>query len=245
MPHTRTSLKLTQKFETATMKATATASITTAKAKTKTTVTKITKLSLKPKSTPTTAPAAKPTTAIKKHKQQMVLTKSPHKLIDCEMLQEQNVINEIKSPNVNNNNKTVKKLPTNESNLLEKHECKKRKSYDPIKARQFIQQQQEKRKEELIEMAKMPPQRDVIKKRLNELKKNSLKIVKQNVQRARRCSLEATNDSEITIQNGTKEFFLILELLSIFSYIPINFNLLHLVNKQLFLLFYLIFFNRF
>lgn len=61
----------------------------------------------------------------------------------------------------------------------------KRKSYDPIKARQFIREQQERRKLSAMEKAKASMNQEEIKKRLDNLRKNSLKIVNKNVKRAR------------------------------------------------------------
>lgn len=61
----------------------------------------------------------------------------------------------------------------------------KQKSYDPVKARQFIRQQQEKRKLDAKEMAKASANQDEIKKRLDVLRRNSLKILNKNVKRAR------------------------------------------------------------
>ena len=65
----------------------------------------------------------------------------------------------------------------------------KEKSYYPIKARQFIREQQEKRKEQTKEAARGQIQKDEIKKRLAALQKNSLKIVGANIKRARKKSI--------------------------------------------------------
>lgn len=62
----------------------------------------------------------------------------------------------------------------------------KRKSYDPIKARQFIRQQQDKRKEIEKEKAKGVQRKVEIRERLDKLRKNSLKIIGENVKRAKK-----------------------------------------------------------
>lgn len=64
----------------------------------------------------------------------------------------------------------------------------KLKSYDPIKARQFIRSQREKRKETEKEKSKAPSSKEEIKRRLSVLQKNSLKIVGKNVQKARQST---------------------------------------------------------
>lgn len=61
----------------------------------------------------------------------------------------------------------------------------RRKSYDPIKARQFIREQQEKRKLNALEKAKAAVNQEEIKKRLDNLRRNTLKIVNKNVKRVR------------------------------------------------------------
>lgn len=76
--------------------------------------------------------------------------------------------------------KPVVAVATEES----KEKCK-RKSYDPIRARQFIREQQEKRKLSAMEKAKESINQEEIKRRLDNLRKNSLKIVNKNVKRAR------------------------------------------------------------
>lgn len=64
-------------------------------------------------------------------------------------------------------------------------EKSKRKSYDPVKARQFIREQQEKRKLCALERSKASVNQEEIKKRLANLRTNSLKIVNKNVKRVR------------------------------------------------------------
>lgn len=91
-------------------------------------------------------------------------------------------------------NTPKKRIKSTEAANAEKSADKcKRKSYDPIKARQFIREQQEKRKLSAQEKAKATANQEEIKKRLDNLRRNSLKIVNKNVSRAR--STTSTVDS--------------------------------------------------
>lgn len=63
------------------------------------------------------------------------------------------------------------------------------KSYDPIKARQFMRTQQKKRQEETKEKSKAIANKEEIKKRLENLQKNTRKIVGKNIKRAQSNSL--------------------------------------------------------
>lgn len=86
------------------------------------------------------------------------------------------------SENVKENEKSPQKIVKHSENDVK---CKQ-KSYDPIKARQFIRTQREKWKEaEKTEKTKSPATKEDIKQRLSALRKNSLKIVEKNVQKAR------------------------------------------------------------
>ncbi|XP_053693592.1 centrosome-associated protein 350-like [Sabethes cyaneus] len=68
-------------------------------------------------------------------------------------------------------------------------EPKKEKSYDPQKAREFIEKQQAKRKQEKKSSAPQTAEKDIIRKRLEELRKNSRMLVSKNVQKGRKRSL--------------------------------------------------------
>ncbi|XP_055300626.1 uncharacterized protein LOC129567583 isoform X2 [Sitodiplosis mosellana] len=80
------------------------------------------------------------------------------------------------------NVKSLKKI----ANHCENEVKSKPKSYDPIKARQFIRMQKEKRKEIEKEKSKTPATKEEIKQRLSALRSNTLKIVGKNVQKARK-----------------------------------------------------------
>ena len=85
-----------------------------------------------------------------------------------------------------NDSKIVKSPKKITANHCENDEKCKSKSYDPIKARQFIRMQKEKRKEIEAEKAKTPATKEEIKKRLSALRSDTLKIVEKNVQKARK-----------------------------------------------------------
>lgn len=61
----------------------------------------------------------------------------------------------------------------------------KKKSYDPEAARRFIQEQKMKRKLQMDEFANEKNSKDEIKKRLEDLKKNSRRILSDNVNKKR------------------------------------------------------------
>lgn len=90
------------------------------------------------------------------------------------------------SDNVKENVANTNKIGTHCENDIE---CKPR-SYDPIKARQLVRQQKEKRKEAEKKESKIPANKDEIKQRLNALRKNTLKIVEKNVQNARKSNIK-------------------------------------------------------
>lgn len=91
----------------------------------------------------------------------------------------------------------------------------KRKSYDPEKARSFIKEQQNRRKEALSDRFSSQLQKDAIKKRLMNLQKNSLKIVGNNVKRARTKSSDAPAKSSTTGWLNTIQFTEIIEIVLI------------------------------
>ncbi|XP_001658279.2 uncharacterized protein LOC5569018 [Aedes aegypti] len=68
----------------------------------------------------------------------------------------------------------------------------KEKSYDPQKAREFIKEQQAKRKQEKKTTGPQLTEKELIKKRLDELKKSTQVLVSKNVQKARKRSLSAS-----------------------------------------------------
>ncbi|XP_058818647.1 serine-rich adhesin for platelets-like [Topomyia yanbarensis] len=82
-------------------------------------------------------------------------------------------------------------------------EQKKGKSYDPQKAREFIEKQQAKRKQETKATITNVEEKDLIKKRLEELRKNSQVLVSKNVQKVRKRSLSATPVSCASNQKST------------------------------------------
>lgn len=96
------------------------------------------------------------------------------------------------SQNIKENN--TKKTETHCENVID---CKPR-SYDPIKARQFIRMQKEKQKEIDMNETKAPATKEEIKERLNALRKNTLKIVEKNVRKARNCNVKSTNSKTFT-----------------------------------------------
>lgn len=82
----------------------------------------------------------------------------------------------------------------------------KQKSYDPARARQFIREQQEKRKLSAMKKAKAGESQDEIKKRLDILRRNSLKILNKNVKRAR-CSgptAESTKTTKVELRRKSE-----------------------------------------
>lgn len=81
------------------------------------------------------------------------------------------------------------KISPGKTNKLDENSQKcKLKSYDPIKARQFIRSQREKRKETEKERSNELTSKEEIKRRLSALQRNSLKIVGKNVQKARQST---------------------------------------------------------
>ncbi|XP_065081061.1 centrosome-associated protein 350-like [Ochlerotatus camptorhynchus] len=74
-------------------------------------------------------------------------------------------------------------------------EPKKEKSYDPQKAREFIKEQQAKRKQEKKATTPQMSDKDLIKKRLEDLKKNTQVLVSKNVQKTRKRSFSASGAS--------------------------------------------------
>lgn len=82
----------------------------------------------------------------------------------------------------------------------------KRKSYDPIKARQYIRQQQEKWKEEEKEKAKGALRKKEIRERLDVLRRNSLKIVGENVKRAKKGSSTSPRRQKIAQMKPSEDF---------------------------------------
>ncbi|XP_062547034.1 centrosome-associated protein 350-like [Armigeres subalbatus] len=68
----------------------------------------------------------------------------------------------------------------------------KEKSYDPQKAREFIKEQQAKRKQDKKALGPQTNKKELIKKRLDDLKKNTQVLVSKNVQKARKRSLSAS-----------------------------------------------------
>ncbi|XP_058448270.1 centrosome-associated protein 350-like isoform X2 [Malaya genurostris] len=80
-------------------------------------------------------------------------------------------------------------------------ETKKEKSYDPLKARAFIEKQQAKRKEEKKSTVPNVAEKDLIKKRLEDLKRSTQVLVTKNVQKVRKRSLSAvpaSSESQIS-----------------------------------------------
>ncbi|KAL1379845.1 hypothetical protein pipiens_003709 [Culex pipiens pipiens] len=71
-------------------------------------------------------------------------------------------------------------------------EARKEKSYDPQRAREFIKEQQAKRKQEKRTSGPPACEKELIRKRLDDLRKNSQVLVNKNVQKARKRSLSAT-----------------------------------------------------
>uniref|UniRef100_A0A8D8L3N2 Centrosome-associated protein 350 n=1 Tax=Culex pipiens TaxID=7175 RepID=A0A8D8L3N2_CULPI len=71
-------------------------------------------------------------------------------------------------------------------------EARKEKSYDPQRAREFIKEQQAKRKQEKRTSGPPACDKELIRKRLDDLRKNSQVLVNKNVQKARKRSLSAT-----------------------------------------------------
>lgn len=103
------------------------------------------------------------------------------------------------SKNVKNSPKKVAKHSENDAGK------NKSKSYDPIKARQFIRMQKEKRRESEIEKSKTPATREEIKQRLSALRSNTLKIVEKNVQKARKNVDPNTKNSKSFTSKTIKE----------------------------------------
>uniref|UniRef100_A0A182F1N3 CAP-Gly domain-containing protein n=1 Tax=Anopheles albimanus TaxID=7167 RepID=A0A182F1N3_ANOAL len=71
---------------------------------------------------------------------------------------------------------------------------KKEKSYDPVKAREFIREQQAKRRQEKKDIPEQgagpkPSEKELIKQRLENLKRSTTSLVKKNVQKARSRSV--------------------------------------------------------
>lgn len=117
------------------------------------------------------------------------------------VLEKSPILQEITSTIVNGSNfmkTSVNEFETNISEngknplKIEKHDENnaktKPRSYDPIKARQLIRIQQEKRKKTEIEQSKTPSTKEEIKQRLSKLRANTLKMVEKNVQKARKNS---------------------------------------------------------
>lgn len=105
-------------------------------------------------------------------------------------------LNDVQSKFVKKNVKENQKSPGKSETHCENDIDCKRKSYDPIKARQFIQKQREKWKEaEKMDKpnAKAPANKEEIKQRLSALRKSTLKIVEKNVQKARKSGVKSTN----------------------------------------------------
>lgn len=75
---------------------------------------------------------------------------------------------------------------------------RKHKSYDPVKARSFMREQQLKRKEALLNKPSDQQQKNEIRQRLINLQKNSMKIVGKNLERAR----TVTNESKPIVNEG-------------------------------------------
>ncbi|XP_039443451.1 centrosome-associated protein 350-like [Culex pipiens pallens] len=71
-------------------------------------------------------------------------------------------------------------------------EARKEKSYDPQRAREFIKEQQAKRKQEKRTSGPPACEKELIRKRLDDLRKNTQVLVNKNVQKARKRSLSAT-----------------------------------------------------
>lgn len=101
-----------------------------------------------------------------------------------------------KSAELAKENKSIK-LQSPKKHRENDIECKS-KSYDPIKARQFIQKQKNKRIEDEKAKAKLPTSEEEIKQRLSALRKNTLKIVEKNVQKARKSDVKPTKSKTFT-----------------------------------------------
>ncbi|KAL9707013.1 hypothetical protein quinque_010531 [Culex quinquefasciatus] len=71
-------------------------------------------------------------------------------------------------------------------------EARKEKSYDPQRAREYIKEQQAKRKQEKRSSGPPASEKELIRKRLDDLRKNTQVLVNKNVQKARKRSLSAT-----------------------------------------------------
>lgn len=96
--------------------------------------------------------------------------------------------------NAKENVNSPKKYGTHCDNDIE---CKPR-SYDPIKAKQLIRMQKEKRKETEQKESKAPATKEEIKQRLNALRKNTLKIVEKNLQKARKSNIKPASTKTFT-----------------------------------------------
>lgn len=109
-------------------------------------------------------------------------------------------VNELE-PNVSENVKNSKKITKHSENDTKI----KPKSYDPIKARQFIRMQKEKRKEIEMEKSKIPATKEEIKQRLNALRTNTLKIVEKNVEKVRKNVKISSKNSKSFTSKTIKE----------------------------------------
>lgn len=123
------------------------------------------------------------------------------------------------SENVKENQKSPQKIVKHSENDVK---CKQ-KSYDPIKARQFIRTQREKWKEaEKPEKIKSPATKEGIKQRLSALRKNSLKIVEKNVQKAR-TNIKPTSTKKFTPKNIPGNSFISMIFVMSFQLILLDF----------------------
>lgn len=92
-------------------------------------------------------------------------------------------------------NKSPRKVSKEPNENIQKCQSK---SYDPIKARQFIRTQKEKRKEAAQDKSNAPIDKEEIKRRLSALHKNSLQIVGKNVKRVRENSADRGTTTKTT-----------------------------------------------
>lgn len=115
-----------------------------------------------------------------------------------------NVMNNSENPFDRNALKNVKgNLQSPKKHCENDTECKS-KSYDPIKARQFIRMQKEKRKQDEEAKAKLPVTKDEIKQRLSALRQNTMKIMEKNVQKARKTDIKSTKSRIFTPRTASE-----------------------------------------
>ncbi|XP_055640088.1 centrosome-associated protein 350-like [Toxorhynchites rutilus septentrionalis] len=80
----------------------------------------------------------------------------------------------------------------------------KEKSYDPVKAREFIKLQQSRRREEKKANPPQVNEKELIKKRLNDLKKSTQDLVSKNIQKVRKRSQSVASSQKSGSGNAVK-----------------------------------------